>query len=362
MGQGLLGGLFSHRAEPLPVVMNALLPEQFSTPGDEELAALQMSDLAFESLPTNAMFCDREMIIRKLNRQSRETLRTIQHLLPVAVDQIVGQSIHIFHKDPPGVERVLGLGVRHGPSHLPHKKTIQVGNEKLSLNVAEMKDKAGNYVGVVVVWAVTTKEIEKMTKRHEQLCEQVADVDHQLQVVSTASTEIDSSTEGLARNAVQVQHATQQFQRAGEAGNKAIQSLKTSSNGVAKVAELISSIATQTSVLALNATIEAARAGVHGKGFSVVAGEVKKLAEQTGAATADIQSKVTVIRNDLEEAVKAMASISKEADELTSLSHMLAAASEEQRLAIKEMSESVNQASRRTSEITETAKLSMELE
>ena len=44
------------------------------------------------------MFCDRELILRYLNRASRKTLRTLQQYLPVPVDQIVGKSIHIFHK------------------------------------------------------------------------------------------------------------------------------------------------------------------------------------------------------------------------------------------------------------------------
>jgi len=121
---------------------------------------------------------------------------------------------------------------------------------------------------------------------------------------------------------------------------------------VAKVAELIASIATQTSVLALNATIEAARAGVHGKGFSVVAGEVKKLAEQTAAATADIQSKVSVIRGDISTALTAIDSIASQTDEMSSLSHQLASAAEEQRLATQEMAKNLESAAQRAGQIS----------
>lgn len=309
-------------------------------------------ELALDALPCNAMFCDRDLILRYLNKASRKTLRTLQQYLPVPVDQIVGKSIHIFHKHPDNVERVLGVGKHQGPPRLPHKVVIEVGPEKLDLEIESIVDTKGSILGSVVMWGVTTRQTEALKKSQETLREHVAGVNSQLQMISTATLEIESSIGEIARNATQAQLATDKFRQAGKAGLEAIQSLQSSSNGVAKVAELIASIATQTSVLALNATIEAARAGIHGKGFSVVAVEVKKLAEQTAAATAEIQAKVVTIRRDITTALDSMSSVSSQTEDLAGLSHMLASAAEEQRLATREMAQSVETAAHRTGQIS----------
>jgi len=309
-------------------------------------------EFALEALPCNAMFCDRELILRYLNKSSRKTLRSLQQYLPVPVDQIVGKSIHIFHKHPDNVERVLGAGKHHGPPKLPHKVVIEVGPEKLDLEIESLVDTKGAIIGSVVMWGVTTRQTEALKKAQETLREHVAGVNSQLQMISTATLEIESSIAEIARNATQAQHATDKFRQAGKTGLEAIQSLQASSNGVANVAELIASIATQTSVLALNATIEAARAGIHGKGFSVVAVEVKKLAEQTAAATAEIQEKVVSIRRDITTSLDSISSISSQTEDLAGLSHMLASAAEEQRLATREMAQSVETAAHRTAQIS----------
>jgi len=85
-----------------------------------------------------------------------------------------------------------------------------------------------------------------------------------------------------------------------------IEDLGQRSDEIAQIAQVIRTIADQTNLLALNAAIEAAHAGEAGKGFAVVADEVRKLAENTGAATEEIESKITAILDDTREAVAVM--------------------------------------------------------
>jgi methyl-accepting chemotaxis protein len=91
-----------------------------------------------ENLPINLMYCDRELIIRYQNPASANTLRTLQQYLPVRVDQIVGQSVDVFHKNPMHQRRLLG-----DPSNLPHAANIQVGPRRCGSTSARcVTDKA----------------------------------------------------------------------------------------------------------------------------------------------------------------------------------------------------------------------------
>lgn len=103
--------------------------------------------------------------------------------------------------------------------------------------------------------------------------------------------------------------------RTGEASTEVMVRLSEDSQEIGKIIDAITSISSQTNLLALNAAIEAARAGEHGRGFSVVAEEVRKLAEQSSESASQITRLVENIRLNTEQAVGSLNSETKEVHE-----------------------------------------------
>lgn len=173
-----------------------------------------------------------------------------------------------------------------------------------------------------------------------------------VQTVATATEEMAASVEEIGRQASET--STRANAAAGEAGVM-VEKVKTLSDAAQKIGDivgLIQDIAEQTNLLALNATIEAARAGEAGRGFAIVASEVKELATQTSKATTDIAEQIGAIQDATASSTDAIDAVTRSIEDLTQIASSIAGAVEEQSAATQEISRNVQQAAVGTQEVS----------
>ena len=131
-----------------------------------------------------------------------------------------------------------------------------------------------------------------------------------------------------------------------------VSALSSAAARIGDIVEIINNIAGQTNLLALNATIEAARAGEAGRGFSVVASEVKALAEQTAKATGEIGQQISGIQSATQESVAAINEIRNSIEKLSGISSTIASAIEEQGATTQEVSRNVQHVAKGAQEVS----------
>ncbi|WP_371916126.1 methyl-accepting chemotaxis protein [Pseudomonas sp. URIL14HWK12:I9] len=136
---------------------------------------------------------------------------------------------------------------------------------------------------------------------------------------AAGAAEASRETEGLARmgidNVAQTLVAIEKLSANVGSTATQVQTLSTRTQDITKVVEVIRAIAEQTNLLALNAAIEAARAGEQGRGFAVVADEVRALAHRTQQSTQEIEQMIGAIQNDSVHAARAMQDSRQMADD-----------------------------------------------
>jgi methyl-accepting chemotaxis protein len=185
------------------------------------------------------------------------------------------------------------------------------------------------------------------------LAASASDVSYNVQAVAVSAQEIGASIGEIARSAQEAaQVATGAVQAVDETTGTMVK-LGESSKEIGDVVRLITSIAEQTNLLALNATIEAARAGEAGKGFAVVADEVKQLAQETGRATEDISRRVQAIQSDSERATGAISEIADVIARINDYQTTIAGAVEQQSATTHDMNARIDSAADGSGKIAE---------
>jgi methyl-accepting chemotaxis protein len=162
-----------------------------------------------------------------------------------------------------------------------------------------------------------------------------------MQSVATATEELSTSVDEIGRRVRESSQIAEAAVLQARQTDGRIGKLSRAAQEIGDVVKLITAIAEQTNLLALNATIEAARAGEAGRGFAVVASEVKSLASQTAKATDEISSHILGMQDATQESVAAIKEIGGTIAQISSIASTIASAVEQQSSATQEIARSV---------------------
>lgn len=261
------------------------------------------------------------------------------------------------------LRQILGINRSIAEGNLRAEATITGRDEMADLAHATMqmqktlRDTVSHIGEASTQLASAAEEMNAVTEEASRGLQRQND---EVEQAATAVNEMTAAVEEVARNAASASESAQQSQQSAGLGTarvtetvKAINSLATTvsdtseqivelaqkAQGIATVIDVIRGIAEQTNLLALNAAIEAARAGEQGRGFAVVADEVRALAHRTQTSTREIEQMISGIQTGSESAVQAMLRSRDEATSTLKIANEAGAALEEIARSITEINE-----------------------
>jgi methyl-accepting chemotaxis protein len=145
-----------------------------------------------DNAPINMMYADLDLKMRYMNPKAEQTLKRLEAYLPVKANQMIGQSIDMFHKNPEHQRRILA-----DARNLPRTATINVGPELFELNINPMIDQNGKYIGPMIAWEVVTEKVQ-IAKREAETAADIKAVNQLLLALGRCRSIRDVITAALS--------------------------------------------------------------------------------------------------------------------------------------------------------------------